>query len=66
MSVARINMVDWRSEELFVEKTKNTASTMRQSFPNAEIMLRIKLLPHRWWLYLSIPVKRKLMRQERS
>ena len=26
MSVARINMVDWRSEELFVEKTKNTAS----------------------------------------
>ena len=45
MSVARINMVDWRSEELFVEKTKNTASTMRQSFPNAEIMLRIKPTP---------------------
>ena len=45
MSVARINMVDWRSEELFVEKTKNTASTMRQSFPNAEIMLRIKTTP---------------------
>ena len=45
MSVARINMVDWRSEEVFVEKTKNTASTMRQSFPNAEIMLRIKTTP---------------------
>ena len=45
MSVARINMVDWRSEELFSEKTKNTASTMRQSFPNAEIMLRIKTTP---------------------
>ena len=45
MSVARINMVDWRSEELFVEKTKNTASTMRLSFPNAEIMLRIKTTP---------------------
>ena len=38
-------MVDWRSEELFVEKTKNTASTMRRSFPNAEIMLRIKTTP---------------------
>ena len=37
MSVARINMVDWLSEALFVEKTKNTASTMCQSFPNAEI-----------------------------
>ena len=45
MSVARINMVDWLSEELFVEKTKNTESTMRQSFPNAEIMLRIKTTP---------------------
>ena len=45
MSVARINMVDWRSEEVFFEKTKNTASTMRQSFPNAEIMLRIKTTP---------------------
>ena len=45
MSVARINMVDWRSEEVFVEKTKNTASTMRQSFPNAEIILRIKTTP---------------------
>ena len=45
MSEVRINMVDWRSEELFVEKTKNTASTMRQSFPNAEIMLRIKTTP---------------------
>ena len=32
-------------EGLFVEKTKNTASTMRQSFPNAEIMLRIKTTP---------------------
>ena len=41
MSVARINMFDGRSEELFVEKTKNTTSTMRQSFPNAEIMLRL-------------------------
>ncbi len=26
MSVARINMVDWRSEELFVEKTKNSVN----------------------------------------
>ena len=25
MSVARINMVDWQSKELFVEKTKNAA-----------------------------------------
>lgn len=33
MSVASINMVDWRSEELFVENTKNTSSTMRKSFP---------------------------------
>ena len=45
MSVARINMVDWLSEELFVEKTKNTSSTMRQWFPNAEIMLHIKITP---------------------
>ena len=45
MSVARINMVDWRSEELFFEKTRNTDSTMRQQFPNAEIMLRIKTTP---------------------
>ena len=37
-------MVDWHSEE-FVEKTKNTASTRRESFPNAEIMLRVKTTP---------------------
>ena len=45
MSVARINMVDWRSEQLFAEKTKNTDATMRQQCPNAEIMLRIKTTP---------------------
>ena len=32
MSVARINMVDWRSEELFVEKTKNTADADLESY----------------------------------
>ena len=45
MSVARINMVDWHSEQLFAEKTKNTDATMREQFPNAEIMLRIKTTP---------------------
>ena len=45
MSIARINMVEWESEDLFIEKTKNTDGSLPKQFPNAEIILRIKTTP---------------------
>ena len=45
MSIARINMVEWRSEEEFLEISEQYNKESAKTFPDAEILLRIKTTP---------------------
>ena len=45
MSIARVNMVEWRSEEEFLEISEEYNKKSSKTFPDAEILLRIKTTP---------------------
>ncbi len=45
MSIARINMLEWRSEEEFLEISDQFNKESAKTFPDAEILLRIKTTP---------------------
>ena len=45
MSVARINMVEWRSEEEFLEISEEYNKVSSKTFPDAEMLLRIRTTP---------------------
>ena len=45
MSIARINMVEWRSEEEFLEISEQYNKESAKMFPDAEILLRIRTTP---------------------
>ena len=45
MSIARINMVEWRSEEEFLEISEQYNKESAKTFPDAEILLRIRTTP---------------------
>ena len=45
MSVARINMVEWRSEAEFLEISEEYNKVSSKTFPDAEILLRFRTTP---------------------
>lgn len=45
MSIARINMLEWRSEEEFLEISDQFNKESAKTFPDAEILLRIRTTP---------------------
>ena len=45
MSVARINMVEWRSEAEFLEISEEYNKVSSKNFPHAEILLRFRTTP---------------------
>ena len=45
MSIARLNMLEWRSEEEFLEISDQFNKESAKTFPDAEILLRIKTTP---------------------
>ena len=45
MSIARANMVEWRSEEEFLEISEEYNKVSSKNFPDAEILLRIRTTP---------------------
>ena len=45
MSIARINMLEWRSEEEFLEISDQFNKESAKTFPDAEILLLIKTTP---------------------
>ena len=45
MSIARVNMVEWRSEEEFLEISEEYNKKSSKTFPDAEILLRIRTTP---------------------
>ena len=45
MSVTRINMMEWRSEAEFLEISEEYNKVSSKTFPDAEILLRIRATP---------------------
>ena len=45
MSVTRINMMEWRSEAEFLEISEEYNKVSSKTFPDAEILLRIRTTP---------------------